>query len=230
MQLTSAGGAQRNSLPFSGTPVRSNVDALHENRCPVGLLHKLALAYFGLSSDVEGSDPRARINDLCDSDRLLIDATLAGLRGAPFREDIPDTRKIIGLLESRREYLVALPCLAGIDELDDLRVLSERQLRQALAFHFCSSVEDMLNRERRLLELDHDAGAEMLVKCISGKMRNGVYADVAHHLVTGEYASVARRAVLPLLRAFPVRCSQPVPLIVLDDLLVGALWRAHTGA
>ena len=211
--------------------VRSNVDALHENRCPVGLLHELAVAYFGLSSDVEGPDPRARISDLCDSDELLIDATLAGLRGAPFRKDTPDTRKIIGLLKFEKEYLVALPWLAGIDELDDLRVLSERQLRQGLAFHFCSSVEDRLNRQRRLLELDHEAGAEMLVRCTSAKMRSGVYdAEVARHLATDEHASVARRAVLPLLRAFPVRCSQPVPLIMLDDLLVAALWRVDRTA
>ena len=211
--------------------VRSNVDALHENRCPAGLLHELAFAYFGLSSDVEGADPRERISNLLDSDELLIDATLAGLRGAPFRQDIPDTRKIIGLLKFNREYLVALPCLAGIEELDDLRVLSERQLREALAFHFCSSVEDRLNRERRLLELDHEAGAEMLVRCTSAKLRSGVYdAEVARHLATDEYAAVARRAVLPLLRAFPVRCSQPVPLVMLDDLLVAVLRRVDRTA
>ena len=211
--------------------VRSNVDALQENRCPVGLLHELARAYFGLSSDAEGPDPRARISDLCDRDEHLIDATLAGLGRTPFREDLPETRNIVGKVKCRETYLVALPYLAGIDELDDLRVLSERQFRQALAFHFCSSVEDMRNREARLLTLDHDAAAKMLVRCIGARMRNGEYdAGVAHHLATDEYASVARRAVLPLLRAFPVRCSKTVPLIMLDDLLVTALRRADRPA
>ena len=211
--------------------VRSNVDALQENRCPVGLLHELARAYFGLSSDAEGPDPRARISDLCDRDEYLIDATLAGLGRTPFREDLPETRNIVGKVKCRETYLVALPYLAGIDELDDLRVLSERQFRQALTFHFCSSVEDMRNREARLLTLDHDAAAKMLVRCIGARMRNGEYdAGVAHHLATDEYASVARRAVLPLLRAFPVRCSKTVPLIMLDDLLVTALRRADRPA
>ena len=207
--------------------VRSNVDALQENRCPVGLLHELALAYFGLSSDAEGLDPRARISDLCDRDEHLIDATLVGLRRTPFRDDLPETRNIVGKMQCGETYLVALPYLAGIDELDDLDVLSERQFRHALAFHFCSSVEDMRDREARLLMLDHDAAANMLVRCIGAKMRNGEYdAGVAHRLATDEYALVAKRAVLPLLRAFPVRCSKTVPLIMLDDLLVTALRRA----
>ena len=204
--------------------VRSNVDALHENRCPVGLLHELALAHFGLTSDVEGTDPLARITDLLDNDEQLIEATRVGFRRTPFREDIPNIREIVGLVKSGRMYLVALPFLAGVDELDDLRVLSARQLRQALAFHFCASVEDRLDRERRLLELDHEAGADVFIKCITARMRKGDYAaHLAQRLTTEDYAPLARQAALPLLRAFPVHCSQSVQLSMLDGLLVAAL-------
>ena len=202
--------------------VRSSVDALRDNRCDVRLLHELAEAYYGILSDIEGEDPIARLNDLLNEDTALIDAVLAGFRGAPFREDVPEPHRVISLLKSGQEYLVALPYLAGINELGNLQRLTEHQLRQALAFHYCTSVEDPHDRERRLLTVDAEIGAEMLAKCVGAKMRNGMYDYVAAHLVTDDYRPVARRATLPLLRAMPLRSALPVALATLDDLFCAA--------
>ena len=202
--------------------VRSNADALRANRCDVRLLHELGRAYFGILSDIEGEDPIARLNDLLDKDMALIDAALAGFRGTPFREDIPESHAVIRLLKSGQESVVALPYLAGIDELGDLQRLTERQLRQALAFHFCTSVEDPHNRERRLLKVDPEIGAEMLAKSVGAKMRSGMYDYCAARLATDDYCPVTRRAALPLLRAIPLRSALPVAMATLDDLFIAA--------
>lgn len=202
--------------------VRSNIDALHDNRCDVRLLHELGQAYYGTVSDIEGDDPMARLHDLLDGNTALIDAVLAGFRGTPFREDIPEFHGVLRLLKSGQEYLVALPYLAGIDELGDLNRLTEHQLRQALAFHFCTSVNDPHNRELRLLIADSEIGAEMLVKCVRAKMRNGTYDYVAARLAADDLRPVARRAALSLLRAVPLRSTLRMAMTTLDHLFIAA--------
>ncbi len=210
--------------------VRSNVDALHNNRCGVQLLHELAQGYFGLFSDIQEEDSNSPLNDLLDNDTALIDAVLTGFRGTPFRKDIPEAHEVIRLLKSGQEYLVALPYLAGIDELGNLQRLTARRLRQALALHYCTSVEDPRNRECRLLETDPEIGAEMLTKCVGAKMRNGMFDYVAARLATDDWRSVARRVVLPLLRSVPLRAALPVAMATLDDLLIAAFRFADRAA
>lgn len=202
--------------------VRSNAIALRDNRCNARLLHNLGQAYFGTISDFEGDDPSARLDDLLNSDAALIDAVLTGFRGTPFREDIPEPDGIIRLMKSDQEFLVALPFLAGIDELEDMSRLTENQLRQALAFHYCTSVEAPHNRERRLLETDPEIGAEMLIKCVSAKMRNGMFDYATDRLATDDWRSVARRVALPLLRSVPLRVALPATMTTLDDLFIAS--------
>ena len=210
--------------------VREHVDALRENRCGPGLLHQLGLAYLGLFADVEGDSPEQRLSYLFGDDQDLIDATLNGLRGTPMRDDIPDPCTIIGLLKTSEEYLIGVPFLVGVDELDDLRHLSDRQLRQALAFQFCTPVVSPRNREARLLSVSSEAAAEVLVQCVTAKVRNGGYEErLVPRLSTEDYAEVARYAVLPLLRAFPPRTAQPQQIAMLDELLLAALrWTDRT--
>ena len=202
--------------------VRSNESELRANRGNLGLLEELANVYFGWSSDVGGRNPRDRLRNLLDGDARLIDATLAGFRGAPFREDVPDAGGVVGLLTGRR-YRVALPVLAGIDELGDLRELSTRQLRQALAFHFTTFTEHAANRGRRLIESDTAAAAEVFVQSTRAKHLVGNYEHViGYQLAHGDYVSLARLAVLPLLRSFPVRCAQSEAMRMLDELFIAA--------
>ena len=210
--------------------VESQADALRENRCGAGLLHELAKAYFGMFSDVAGNNPEERMKNLFRDDTSLIGTTFAGLRGTPFRDDIPDPCQIIGLLKSREQYNIALPFLAGIDELEDPRELSDRRLRQALAFHFCTFVENSRDRERRLLDASVSTAGEILVQCMSVKLGAHSYDDTtAYKLAHGEYVRLARHLVLPLLRAFPLSAAdshsaaKPGPMTTLDELLVAAV-------
>ena len=203
--------------------VRSHETELRANRGNLHLLDELANVYFGWSSDVGGRSPGDRLRDLFDGDASLIDATLAGCRGAPFRRDVPDTREIAGRLKTGGRYRIALPVLAGIDELRDLRELSAQQLRRALAFHFTTFTENAANRGRRLIESDIAAAAEVFVQCTRAKMLVGNYEHmVGYQLARRDYVALARLAVLPLLRSFPVRCAQSEAMRMLDELFIAA--------
>ena len=204
--------------------VKSHERDLRANRCGAGLLDALANVYFGGSSDVRGHSPPDRLRDLFGDEPQLIDATLAGFRGAPFREDMPSTHEIVGLLKTGRRYVIALPVLAGIEELDDLQDLSDRQLRQALAFHFTTFTEHAQDRGQRLIEVNPAIAAEVLVQCTTAQIRNGTFDDtVGFKLADGEYTALASLVVLPVLRSFPVRRSQPKAVEMLDELFNAAL-------
>ena len=212
--------------------VRPHVDALNENRGDGQLLDQLAMAYFGLFSDVDGDNPRQRIRSLFDDERDLVDAAFAGLRRTPLRVDVPDPRDIVSRAATNKEYMIARPFLAGLDEMDDLDQLNDRQLKQACAFQFCTLTNGTdRDREHRLLQFAPRIAAEVLVQYVRAKMRAGVYGDrIAERLADDEYAIVARHAALPLLRSFPVRCGQPQGLVVLDELLRAAILYERTAA
>ncbi len=204
--------------------VRAHVDALRRNRGPERLLRDLGSVYFGWSSAVQGEDPRQRLDDLFDGDQYLIDTSLAALRAAPLLDDLPDSGDIVSLAAGE-QYAIALPFLAGIDEMDDLRQLDDRQLRRAYAFQFCTMINSTSrDREHRLLRTDPAIAAEVLVQSVRAKMRSGSYGDdIANRLAEREYAAVARYAALPLLRSFPLRCARVEGLAMLDEVLRAAL-------
>ena len=204
--------------------VQSHEKDLHANQCNAGLLDELANVYFGGCSDVGGHDPQDRIRDLFDDETRLIDATLAGFRGAPFRGDTPSTHEIIGLLKNDGQYMIARPVLAGIEELDDLQELSDRQVRRALAFHFTTFTERARKRGQRLIEVNPAVAAEVLVQCTMVEMQNGTFDDtLGSKLADGEYVALASLVVLPVLRSFPLRNIQPKTMMMLDGLLNAAL-------
>ena len=211
--------------------VRSHDDELRANRGPVGLLDELANVYFGGSADVGGHNPQDRLEDLFGDETHLIDATLTGLRGTPFRDDLPDSRQIIDLLTTDGRYVVAQAVLAGIDEAAELRRLSDRQLRRVLAFHFTTFTESSKPRGKRLLDLDAAITAELLVQCTAARMRAGKYdGTIAHELAIGEYVPLAASATLPLLAAFPLRTARKEAVAMLDELFIGALRHADRPA
>ena len=211
--------------------VQSHEDELRANRGGVGLLDELANVYYGGSADVHGHNPRDRLRDLFGDETHLIEATLAGLRGAPFRDDLPDAGQVIDLLTTDRRYVVARPVLAGIDESAELRRLTHRQLRRVLAFHFATFTENSKSRGRRLLDLDFAAAAETLVQCTAAKLHTGNYeSTIAYELAVGEYVPLAASATLPLLAAFPLRTAQREAVEMLDGLFIGALRHADRAA
>ena len=210
--------------------VRSNVTELRAGRCAPKVLYLIAQAYYGILSEAPGNNPEERIRNLFRDEEPLIEAAFSGIRGTLSRDDLPEIDKIIVLTGSGREYRIGLPFQAAL-ELDPERRLNDRQVRQALAFHYSTPSVPLRWPQspgwyRALLTRDPATVADVLVKCVAAGLRNGMRDDslVYQLLVDENHADVARRAALPLLRRFPLRCTVP-QLRILDWLLHTALRR-----
>ena len=147
---------------------------------------------------------------------------------------MPESEEIIDAAMKSRRYHIALPFLAGMDEMErsdpeQLHELPENQMRKALAFYFCTPlgraqdagwykewlrdfskiVTDVLTRYAKAAI---DKGEEH-IPCLY---------SLAHQV---NHSEVARQASLLLLRGFPARCGSN-QLAPLDYLLWAALQHA----
>ena len=208
--------------------VRSNVSELRAGRCAVDVLYYIGEAYYDLLPEVSGDNPKDRIRNLFRDEFPLIDAAFSGIISTLSRDDVPEVDEIIKLIGSGREYRMGRPFLAAL-ELDPEREMDTRHLRQALAFYFgAASVRPPRTQSpgwyRTLLVSDPTTVSEVLVNCITAGLRNRMQDEslVYPLLVDEDHADVARRAVMPLLGRFPIRCTVS-QLRALDCLLHTAL-------
>lgn len=209
--------------------VRSCEDALQVNRGEAHLLHQMAAAYFGQLWDVQGENPRARLENLFLGDDCLVEVALNALRGAVDRSDVPEVDEIIRLRERDHDYL-ALPFLAGLAEVERTAAdvpsrLDDRQMRTALAFfYYCGVFPERPPWYRRLLVSDPGQVADVLIRCAASELRKGrAHVSGLGALAHDEnHAHVAAAASLPILRSFPVRCTAR-QLVDLNYLLWSAL-------
>ena len=216
--------------------IRSNKDALRENRAEPALLYTLARVYLGRFYDLSGDDGPEIIAKLLRGDRALIDATLLGLQGVIDREDVPDINEILSLRGRDRIHYLSLPFLAGLEELErtvpeeDPSRWSDERIRKAIAFYYCYCASHADYRSewyRRLLAARPEIVAEVQKQFAICEFRGGrerIYKlfELAHD---PDHAQVAQYASLPLLRAFPIRCKLK-QIQSLDYLLWAAIQHA----
>ena len=207
--------------------VRSEADALRENRASPALLQRLARGYLGtLGTYFSGPDGRNWL-----SDATLVKLALAGLRGVPFRQDVPEVKEILRLRTESRLHYLSLPFLAGLESIereDPARLIALDDTRWHIALTFYYTVPTGRLKlppwYRELVQSRPDLVAEILVRCAKPEIASG--SDSLVHLdclvTDADHAKVAGRASLPLLRGFPVRSRGP-QLRVLDCLLWAAL-------
>ena len=212
--------------------IRANVDALRENRAAPKLLHHLAEAYYGelptWSSSITGEQ---RIRAQLGNDEDLTKAALSGLRETVLRDDAPEIEEIIRLRSESSMHYLALPFLAGVDEIQrtepaELCQLNESQMRKALAFYYCTPVYRGNDARWYLMWLDSspDLVADVLIECAVSAIRSGeeIIPDLERLAHMKNHAQVARHASMPILRAFPVRCALK-QIRALDSMLWSAL-------
>ena len=210
--------------------VRSEAEALRENRASPALLHAVAMAYLGtLNQYVTNSGDGPWF-----SDATIVEAALGGLRGVPYRQDVPEVADILRLRAESRFHYFSFPFLAGLEviEREDparLGTLDDTRWRTAVALYYTVPIG---RREsppwyRELVRSRPELVAEVLVRCAKPEIAAG--SDSLVHLdclvTDADHAEVAGRASLALLRGFPVR-SRGTQLQVLDCLLWAALRRA----
>ena len=207
--------------------VRSNKTSLQENRADAGLLGRIAVEY--------------RAPETTDRDRLLAalggdedhtDAAIAGIRRAPDREDLLSVEEILQLRLEQRPVPFALPVLLGLAErgAEEVLHLDEARLRAALAFRLaCGGFPERPAWYDACLQQRPDLVAEALILFGRRLLQNGdsTLRDLYQFARKDAYAEVAKKATLPLLRAFPPR-ARVNQLRRLDELLQSGL--RHFGA
>ncbi len=195
--------------------VGTNVDTLRENRAAPKLLFEIGMAYFGYlpfaSANIASESGLEGILGNAD----LVEAATAGLRGAVWRQDVPEVEEIVRLAADSRFHPLGPPFLAGMDEIyrvepEHLERLSPFQMQQALAFHYCIPTGRSSNPRwySTWLETWPELVAEVLVQCAIPAIRSGKdHVPELYQLVHQEsYGRVAAHVSLHLLAAFPLRC------------------------
>ncbi|MDE2762757.1 MAG: hypothetical protein OXQ94_15855 [Gemmatimonadota bacterium] len=221
---------------------KKNESSLRANECRANLLHTLATAYFNGFSDVVGETPEERLRHLLGADGDLVEAALAGLRGAIRRPDLPKWTEVSKLAAEGRTHYLAYPFMAGLQELSaaaatgDCR-LGDSQARLALAIHFAlprmGQADDSRHPPRWLRDCvarEPDTVADVWSHCARGRLGRGepYLPDAGRLAREREYARLAQAASLPLLNAFPIRCRAGQLPILSSLLAAGVAHGART--
>lgn len=207
--------------------VSSQKAELEANRGAPNLLHPLSITYFGGYSDVVGGTPEARLQSLLGTNQDLVETVLKSFRGAVRREDLPTASKVIELHARQRIHLLALPFMAGLEEITngddpDFSSLQESQLQLACAVRYTAPVwprygqlaDSLPHWYEWLLGSHPEMISKILLSCVRANYRHGTEFGAALHNELAnlssfpEYADVARLTSLALLKTFPVRCIE----------------------
>ena len=205
--------------------VRSHADDLLKNQADHGTLYEVAEAYY---SNQES------LTELLGHDINLIEVVYAGLRGTVWRSGLPEDHDIVQTATESRMYYIAMPFLAGMDEIgrvdpEQLRQLAEPQMRRALAFYYFTPTGRVEEPEwyRRWVKEAPTVVADVMIRSAMSAIRAGKEHTPFRYGLAYELrdADMAQLVSLPLLRGFPVRCRSE-QLSTLDDLLWAALRHA----
>ena len=190
--------------------VQSRKATLRGNRARPKLLHELAMVYFGRYTNLEGDTPCDRLRALLDDDALIA-AVLDAFRGTVGRSDVPVASEIIRLHAKNRRHPLAFPFLAGLEELageapEGEVPINDSRAARAFAFHYTVLPEQPRSWYAPLLQSHSGIAADVLTALVRSEMRSGKdhYLGIFSLMDSEE---LARRGSLPLLDAFPLRCT-----------------------
>lgn len=227
---------------------RAKEHLLRQNRCAPAFLEGLAEAYFGNSYLAEGADPVERLHNVLGGGSL-VESALIGLRESVKRDDVPTSNEILRLHSQDEWHRLALPVLAGAEEIDRgaeslASALNREELRSVLAFHFITAREhpapyESAPREsgkarfprwyRRLVESEPGLVADMMIEAVRSEIQKGLvlYDRLRDLLREASHAEIARRVSVPLLNLIPVR-SNDTQLDGLEIVLKSAMAHCNT--
>lgn len=199
---------------------------------PPGVMHQLAMVYFGRYREAKGETPIERLQAFFGNDAGITLAVLAGLRSCLSRNDLPSVREIVELCAQGRHHFIAEACLAGVEEL-------AREGEAAVV-----ALDGAVQERLVVFRLTHDFGNTPAWFNTLVRERPQVVADVLvayasamfkarKEHVSGLYPlayddaneEVARYAALRLLAAYPLRTKKE-RLGDLGILLVAAIRHA----
>ncbi len=212
--------------------VRQHTKELAVGRCSPALLHELGQVYFdGLVEEGPGNGPVASLASWFDHDKILVEATLAGLRSLLDRADLPDLAQITRLHEKRKLSYFAVPFLAGMAEeeragSDPLARLGEKGRRRALGYYLVSRLPSKRYLPDNVPIAEEDTRPSWYLRALDSYPRAVADALVAVHnarVRTKEppdqhlydmgfdpaYQRVTPIAAKRMFSVFPTRCTKP---------------------
>ena len=197
--------------------IKQHEEALRENRCPPGVLYRLAQVYFGELSDVLEADPQARLRHFLNNDTALVKAALYGLHRSIDRDDLPNAAEIIRLKAENKTHALALPFLISFEKMMHLgpsgsTPLDQTHVRLALAIRYTDPVYPNWEDQewyKEIVAKQPEVVADILIQSAKSDLRSK--KDCQGNLYAlaffADHASVARLAALPLLRSFHPRAT-----------------------
>ncbi len=211
------------------TYVRKHAVELQEGRCPPGLLHRIAVAYHDFFLDQRAATPQHRVLTLLQGDQDLAVAAMRGFRRVVDHEDLPTLREVIRLNEQKQMSHYALPILAALDANPGLlESRSPAETGRAAALYYLTPVNVPGHPAWYRWALEHrpEPISEALLKVTRSRVRRRLDCNYLWDFGrNGSYRYVAHLATVPLLRAFPTRCTEP-QISALHSVLLAALrWK-----
>ena len=192
------------------------LEALRNGTAPVGVMHQLALAHDARFSNIHGTTPLDRVQDLLVTDEETAIAALAGLDLVLARNDIPSADEILDSdAKGKYHYIrpVALLAASHIFENSPEAPLSwsDGLAQQLVAFYLTDGVGEMPGWYRRLIVERPALVAPIMVRYAAPRLRRK--GNIA---ITGLWAlsrESDHRALTPLvlpilLDRFPLRTSE----------------------
>ena len=162
------------------TNLRAELDDLRNNRFFAPSLHTLAQVYLGIVASTDRSaSPRQRIRDFIGDEEVLVEAVMAAIREAVFRDDAPTVDETVSLHSESKHSWLAYPVLAslhllGTEDPDRLDGISDCRKREALAILYCvSSDEGDANWHERWFKEAPELVLEVLYQCAAPALRAG---------------------------------------------------------
>ncbi|MDE2763417.1 MAG: hypothetical protein OXQ94_17265 [Gemmatimonadota bacterium] len=213
------------------TYVRKHTMELQSSGCPPVLLHHIGLAYHDIFLDQKAATPRLRVLKLLQGHRDLADAAIEGFRRVLDRNDLPTLREAIRLNEQKQMSRYALPILAGLDAMSPNALKSRRpeEIARAAAFYYLTplNVPGHPKWYRWALDNHPEPIAEALLKVTRSRVRRRLDCLYLWDFARNEsYRRVARLVAVPMLRAFPTRCTEPQVSALGAVLLAAVRWQA----
>lgn len=211
------------------TYVREHATELQKGRCAPALLHRIAVAYHDFFHDQGEANPPQRVLALLRGHQDLADAAIEGFRRVVGREDLPTLREVIRLNEQNLVSHHALPILAGLEaDPDLLKSLRPAEIARAAAFYYITPLNVPGHPVWYRWALENEPGpiSDALLKVTRSRVRRR--RDCLYLWDFARNAScrhVARRVAVPMLRAFPTRCTEPQISALRAVLLAALRWR-----
>jgi len=216
--------------------VRSHRETLAKNEGDPHALHELAKVYFRHFTNFKGDTPSDRLRNFLGNDDNLVNTVIKGLQGSVVRTDIPNETEIIKLRESNSTHYLALPFLAGLEEVfknisESCEIpIGEKQSRQALAFYYNAQLPKSLSDSppfwyKTLIRTNPKVVSDIFVKSALSRIHNGEESLTdLYNLLPEENVNVTRRVSMTLLEKFPVRCKSK-QIKALRSLLIATILR-----